>query len=151
SDVARRFIAKYGGDEAGSRQVTGDEVVWDERPLIRMSDSSPAATTDQQSRLQQLVALHAAALSATNSGFQGFVAPQDVPGSADVQVMCAVVIDGKIHAVIALAEESERSCHAAEPNPGTGFPWVLVVATSIASLSWLGHRSARQPPTGRRP
>src|SRR5262245_12773559 len=35
SDAARGFIAKYGGYEAGPRQVTGNQVVWTESLPIR--------------------------------------------------------------------------------------------------------------------
>jgi hypothetical protein len=44
--------------------------------------SDVVAAVDQQSRLQQLNALYAAALAATNSGQEGFVAPQEVSGSS---------------------------------------------------------------------
>jgi hypothetical protein len=76
-----------------------------------------------------------------------------VPGLGGVQMICAVVTDSKIHAVIALPAGSERSCQAAEPAPATSFPWMLVVAASSTWLSWFAHRGAGRPTTGpgRRP
>jgi hypothetical protein len=77
-DAATRFVELYNGFEAGPRQVTGDEVVWTEALPIRAPDG-----------------LH----------FQQETQPElldEVHRYAIVQAMCAVVTNGKIHAVIAL-------------------------------------------------
>ena len=75
---------------------------------------------------------------------------QEVPSYAHVQLICAVVTHGKIHAVIALSPDGERSRISAEPFPGTNFPLMLVVVTSIGLLSWLAHHGNRQPRNSRR-
>ena len=153
SDVASRFIEDYGDYAAGPRQVTGNEVLWAESPPIRTPDSSQAVAPDQHSRLQQVLALHSAALAAGNIGYQGFVAPQTAFSSAGVLLMCAEVTEGKIYAMAAVSVDSQRSCPSAEPAPGTNFPWMLVVAVaSIAGFCWLTLScETQQPNTGRRP
>ena len=128
-------------DSSRNVQDLSDATTWD-----------ATAAVDTQSRLQYLSDLYAAALAAENSGYQGFIAPQEVLGTADLQVMCAVVTGGQINAVIALAPKLERSCQVAEPASGTSVPWMLVVAASITSLFLLAHRMrAPQLTTGRRP
>ncbi len=131
SEVATRVFANYGGYDAGPRHV--------------------CANQDTHSRLQYLNDLYAAALAAETSGYQGFIAPQGVPGTADVQVMCPLT-ESQFTSDIGLAAEVERSCPVAEPASGVGVPWMPVVAASITSLLWLAHSiRARQPTTGRRP
>src|SRR5579864_4164088 len=128
-DAAMRFIKQYDGYEAGPQQVTGNEVVWTESLPIWRPESLQATVADRE-MLTRL--------------------SDEVPMYEYVQVMCAVVTDGKIHAVIALAADSERSCKAAEPLPTASYAWLVALATGAASLAWLGFRCARQPAIGRR-
>jgi hypothetical protein len=78
ADSASRLIERYEGFEAGPLQVTGNEVVWTEALPIRTPD---------------------------NLQFQQQVQPElsaEVSYYASVQTMCAVVANGKIHAVVTL-------------------------------------------------
>jgi hypothetical protein len=78
TDAATRLIERYHGFEAGPRQVTGDEVVWTEALPIR----TPDGLQFQQDTQPELAS--------------------EVPYYAFVQTPCAVVTNGRIHAVIAL-------------------------------------------------
>jgi hypothetical protein len=80
-DAAKQLIERYNGFEAGPRQVTGSEVVWTEALPIR----TPDGLQFQQETQPELSA--------------------EVPYYALVQAMCAVVTNGRIHAVIALPAE----------------------------------------------
>jgi hypothetical protein len=81
ADGIRRLIGSLNGWEAGPRQAAGPQVVWAESlPIWQLTGAD----------LMQL--------------------EQEVPHYAAVQVMCAVVTDGKIHALIALPAGSPRSC-----------------------------------------
>ena len=96
-DAATRLIERYSGFEAGPRQVSGNEVVWTEALPIRTPDNLQF----QQDTQPELAA--------------------EVPYYAFVQAMCAVVTNGKIHAVFALAADetfaSGRHCPGyADPN-----------------------------------
>jgi hypothetical protein len=124
TDAVRRLIERLHGWEAGARQANGDEVIWAES-LPNWQPS--AAPTDLELRLQQ-----------------------EVPHYAATRWMCAVVTDGKIRAVTALATDGARSCEAAEPPPGTRSPWMPAVAAMVASLVCLVQRAPGQPTTGRR-
>jgi hypothetical protein len=76
--AAARLIERYDGFEAGVPHVTDNEVVWTEALPIRTPD---------------------------NLQFQQESQPElsgEVPYYAFVQAMCAVVMNGKIHAVFAL-------------------------------------------------
>jgi hypothetical protein len=77
-DAARRLIERYNGFEPGPRQVTGNEVVWTEALPIR----TPDGLQFQQDTQPELAS--------------------EVPYYAFVQAMCAVVTNGRIHAVVAL-------------------------------------------------
>jgi hypothetical protein len=96
TDAATRLIERYNGFEAGARQVTGNEVVWTEAIPIR----TPDGLQFQQDTQPELAA--------------------EVPYYAFVQAMCAVVTNGKIHAVIALATKETfvpgRHCADVDPN-----------------------------------
>jgi hypothetical protein len=97
TEATMRLIERYNGFEAGVPQVTGNEVVWTEALPIR----TPANLQFQQDTQPELAA--------------------EVPYYAFVQAMCAVVTNGKIHAVFALAAddtfESGRHCPGyADPN-----------------------------------
>jgi hypothetical protein len=78
-DAAMRLMERYDGMVAGAPQVTGDEVVWTEAFPIRTPDNLQF----QQDTQPELAA--------------------EIPYYAFVQAMCAVVTNGKIHAVFALA------------------------------------------------
>jgi hypothetical protein len=77
-DAATRLIERYNGFEAGPRQVTGREVVWTEALPIR----TPDGLQFQQELMPEL--------------------SPEVPRYAFIQAICAVVTNGKIHAVTAL-------------------------------------------------
>jgi hypothetical protein len=125
TDAVRRLIERLNGWEAGARQANGDEVIWAES----LPNWQPSAvSTDLELRLQQ-----------------------EVPHYAVTRWMCAVITDGKIHAVTALAVDGERSCETAEPTPGTRFPWMPAVAAMVAALACLVQRAPQQPTTGGRP
>jgi hypothetical protein len=79
TDAARRLMERYDGFEAGPRQVTGNEVVWTEALPIR----TPDGLQFQQETQPELSA--------------------EVPSYAFVQATCAVVTNGRIDALIALA------------------------------------------------
>jgi hypothetical protein len=91
-----RLIERYNDFEAGVPQVTGNEVVWTEALPIR----TPDGLQFQQDTRPELAA--------------------EVPYYAFVQAMCAVVTNGKIHAVIALAAKETfvpvRHCAGDDPN-----------------------------------
>jgi hypothetical protein len=124
SDAATRLFERYSSYESGPRQVTGNEVVWTEALPIRTSDNLQY----QQELSPELLA--------------------EVPRYAAVQVMCAVVTDGKIHAMIALPADSERSCGAVEPALASNSPLTLVVVAGIVLLFWLTRRAVREPRIG---
>ena len=85
--AVRRLIDSVNGWEAGPRLAIGQEVTWAESlPIWRLS----TAPTDFEVRLEQ-----------------------EVPHYAYVEIMCAVVTDGKIHALSVLAAGDERSCEPA--------------------------------------
>ena len=78
TDAAARHVARYGGFEPGPREVPGNEVIWTEALPIRTPD---------------------------NLQFQQELQPElstEVPYYDSVQTMCAVVTNGRIHAVVAL-------------------------------------------------
>jgi hypothetical protein len=84
TDAVRLMIHSLNGWEAGPRQATGNEVTWAESlPIWKL----PNPPTELDLRLEQ-----------------------EVPHYEYAHLMCAVVIDGKIHALIALAAGSPRSC-----------------------------------------
>jgi len=87
TDAVRHLIYSLNGLEAGPRHATGHEVIWAES-LPNWQPS--AAPTDLDLLLEQ-----------------------EVPHYAFTQVMCAVVTDAKIHALITLAASSPRSCESA--------------------------------------
>jgi hypothetical protein len=88
--AVRRLIDSLIGWEAGPRQATGHEVIWAESlPIWPPS----AVLADLDLRLEQ-----------------------EVPHYAYIQIMCAVVTDGKIHTLSTLAVGSPRSC-----EPGLKF------------------------------
>jgi hypothetical protein len=126
TDAATRLIERYDGFEAGPRQVTGNEVVWTEALPIRTPD---------------------------NRQFQHDVRPElsaEVPYYDSVQAMCAVVANGKIHAVVTLDLDSQRSCHGAKPSPSMNAVFMLAVTATLVPM-WLFVRGfAAQPPRSRR-
>jgi hypothetical protein len=132
TDAVRRLIERLNGWEAGPRQANGHEVIWAES-LPNWQPS--AAPTDLDLLLEQ-----------------------EVPHYAYTQLMCAVVTDGKIHALIALATGSPRSCEPdqrssagaaiqplspASPSPPVGPPAVAgLMAILVGSGAML--RRGRQ-------
>ena len=89
TDAVRPMIQSLQGWEAGPRQATGDEVTWAESlPIWKL----PNPPTEFDLRLEQ-----------------------EVPHYAYTHLMCAVVADNGIHALIALAAGSQRSCPPALP------------------------------------
>jgi hypothetical protein len=89
ADAVRRLIESLNGWEAGPRQAHGSEVIWPESlPIWRLPDQP----TELDLRLEQ-----------------------EVPHYASTRWMCAIVTDGKIRAVTALAEGSPRSCQTELP------------------------------------
>ena len=96
-DAGGRLIERYNGFEPGPRQVTGNEVVWTELLPIR----TPDGLQFQQDTQPELAS--------------------EVPYYAFVQAMCAVVTNGRIHAVVALPAAETfvpgRGCADAEGQP----------------------------------
>jgi hypothetical protein len=92
-DAATRLFERYNGFEPGSRQPMGNEVVWTEALPIR----TPDGLLFQQDTQPELAS--------------------EVPYYAFVQTMCAVVTNGRIHAVIALPADRtfapDRHCDGA--------------------------------------
>jgi hypothetical protein len=126
TDAATRLIERYNGFEPGPRQVTGNEVVWTEAHPIR----TPDGLHFQQELMPELAA--------------------EVPYYDSVQAMCAVVANGKIHAVVTLGLDSQRSCQGAEPSSGMNPVFMLAVTAAFVSI-WLFVRGfAAQPTRGRR-
>ena len=126
TDAPTRLIERYSGFEPGPRQVTGNEVVWTEALPIR----TPDGLHFQQELMPELSA--------------------EVPYYASVEAMCAVVANGKIHAVVTLALDSHRSCHAAEPYPGINPVFMLAVTAAFVSIWLFVGGFAAQPTRGRR-
>ena len=97
ADAALRLIQRYNGMVAGAPRVSGNEVVWTEAFPIRTPD---------------------------NLQFQQDTQPElsaEVPYYALVHSMCAVVTNGKIHALFALAvvETFAPDRHCAVDADGT--------------------------------
>jgi hypothetical protein len=92
-DAATRLIERYDGFEPGPRQVTGNEVVWTEALPVR----TPDGLQFQQQLMPELAA--------------------EVPYYDSVQAVCAVVANGRIHAVTALPADRtfgpDRHCEGA--------------------------------------
>ena len=83
-DAVRPMIQSLHGWEAGPRQATDNEVTWAESlPIWKL----PNPPTEFDLRLEQ-----------------------EVPHYAAIQIMCAVLTNGKIHALIVVPVGSPRSC-----------------------------------------
>jgi hypothetical protein len=109
-----QFIAQWSGWEASPLSVNENEVVWTESLSNWPTQGGPVSAQ------MELV----------------------VPRYAYVQVMCAVVSDGKIHALLTLTADRERSCKAAEPFRVPNYAMLVVVLV----VTW-GSRLAHRPPT----
>ena len=82
--------------------------------------SDVAAAVDQQSRLQQLNDLYAAALAAANGGQEGFVAPQEVFGSSASLTLPS--------------DEAKGAIAQVRCPPDTYLPADVVLPTDVVSL-----------------
>jgi hypothetical protein len=124
-EAARRLVRQYNEFDAGPRQVNGSEVIWTETIPHRSADNFAF----EQSSAQLAT---------------------EVPRYASVQPMCALVTDGKIHALVALDTGSPRSCRGAEPSTSWNLGLVFAATATIASVWLLAHRLDGRPRSARR-